>query len=74
MYLANFARIRFRGDNFFTIPNDYGSGFIFKKHSMQYCPKCGRELPKNGEKAAVIIPFPHKPSPRMKAISMCAAQ
>lgn len=60
------VRTKFQKDSFFTISNDYGSGFIFKKHSMQYFPKCGRKLPENGINVAVVIPFPQKPSPRMR--------
>lgn len=44
---CGFCEDKVSGDSFFTISNDYGSGFIFKKHSMQYCPKCGRKLPEN---------------------------
>ena len=64
--LCGFCKDKVSGDSFFTISNDYGSGFIFKKHSMQYCPKCGRKLLENGINVAVVIPFPQKPSPRMK--------
>lgn len=63
---CEFCKDKVSGDNFFTTSNDYGSGFIFKKHSMQYCPKCGRKLPESSVNVAVIIPFPQKPFPKAK--------
>ena len=62
---CEFCKDKVSGDNFFTTSNDYCSGFNFKRHSMQYCPKCGRKLPESGVNVTVI-PFPQKPFPKAK--------
>ena len=63
---SEFCKYKVSGDNFFTAINDYGSGSIYEKHSMQYCPKCGKKLPEICESVAVIIPIPIKPFAKAK--------
>lgn len=63
---CEFCKDKVSGDSFFIMKGNFNSGFNFEKHTMQYCPKCGKKLPENGIGVAVVIPMPQNPFPKRK--------